>query len=143
MSILPNARRERFCQLVSLGMKPQEAAPEVGYASSTQYCSLMHHPQIKTRLDEIKQEAHDQNILDRKQKMKRLSVVALMDIKSPVTAHETIGAIAELNRMDREYDVVPSFNDNRQYNIIVKDQKSKEVLMRLLSGERRKVVDEE
>ncbi len=51
-------------------------------------------------------------------------------------------AIDLLNKLDRLYsETPPQVNDNRQYNIIVADELTREMTRRILSGERRQEID--
>ncbi|KKN24864.1 hypothetical protein LCGC14_0890660 [marine sediment metagenome] len=58
-----------------------------------------------------------------------------------IKLHDPVKSISELNKMDRIYtdgDSSPT-QDNRQYNIVVLSDNTKDVIERLLNGERRQL----
>lgn len=55
---------------------------------------------------------------------------------------DPIAAMDLLAKLQRFYEIPPSLQDNRQYNIIVADAESKVAINRILSGESRKPIQE-
>ncbi|KKL82863.1 hypothetical protein LCGC14_1980540, partial [marine sediment metagenome] len=52
-----------------------------------------------------------------------------------VKLNDPVGAIQELNKMDRLYQEQPQWNDNRVVNIIVQGKDAKATLDKMLKGE--------
>jgi len=50
---------------------------------------------------------------------------------------DPIAAMDLLAKLQKFYEIPPNFNDNRQYNILVADELTKDEIRRLMAGERR------
>ena len=63
------------------------------------------------------------------------------EIVTDIKLHSPTEAIDLLNKIDHIYsEPLPQVNDNRQYNILVADEVTKQSIARLLSGERRQEI---
>lgn len=103
-------------------------------------CRLKQNPKISLKLSNLRLSASSPLVMSETKRKERLSVVASDEYKAPVTAKEVVGAIAELNKMDGVYQIVPlGFQDNRVINIIVSSEKAKELtesVAKRLTGEK-------
>lgn len=136
MATLPNPRRERFAQLIALGLRSVDAGREIGVPHTT-WQHWVYHPQVIERVNEFKAMSARKVSMSRTRKLERLGEIIESEIREPVTAREVIAAISEHNEMTGEHEFHPAFQDNRQYNIIVATERGKDLVKRLMNGEKR------
>ena len=106
MAPLKNTRRERFCLELAGGCTQSEAVRRAGYSegSGRQFAArLRGFADVQARLKELQEAAASSSTLSIIQRKAWLSGIAVKEArKRPMAA---IGAIAELNRMERAYEM--------------------------------------
>ena len=104
MPALKNPRIERFAQALFTSDKryPASAGLTVGYCPAYSR-SLAARPDVRMRLEELKEASASKLTMSVKEREERLSEIARQKIDVPVTAAQVTGAIAELNKMGGDY----------------------------------------
>lgn len=139
MPVLQNTRQELFCQSLFQGMTQTDAAVKAGYSvtcARSTGSSLMTNPNVKARLDELKDHSANERIMSRREKLEKLSEIAkeTHKIKGDVTHRENMQAIHILNRMQGDYQEEPVAQDNRQYNVFLMSAKGKADYQKMIEG---------
>lgn len=108
MPVLENARHEKFVQCLITGMSQRKSYREAFKASTrwkdvtvdNKASKLFKESEILARYKELQEIAQDEAIMTRKERMVRLSEIALDNSED---ASAQIRAIDTLNKMDGEY----------------------------------------
>lgn len=103
-------KQERFCLNLFQGMSQHDAYLAAGYSPSQSANTIDRHAselakygKVVTRIKELRHVASSPSIMTVEKRKERLSQIAKTDYKTPPTAREVKGAIAELNKMDGAY----------------------------------------
>ena len=166
MATLHNPRRERFAQLVALGIEPSQAGREIGLSTGAPY-RWMQFPSVIRRINEIKASTARKTHMDLAEMKQQLSDMSRTDIGQfikrdadgnlslSIDGQKTIGlagidilangriklrltdrteSMDLLAKLQKFYELPPSFEDKRQYNIAVFSDEAKEAVEQMFSG---------
>ncbi|KTB48666.1 Terminase small subunit [Dehalogenimonas alkenigignens] len=142
MPPLNKTKWELFCQQLMLGKSQAESARLAGYSPRSAYttCSvLLRNPKIQARLKELKEQSSDTTIASVRERKEILTEIIRTEWSDNrrVTPMPNIAAIDLLNKMDNLYRSDPVVSNNRTYNIIVHDAKTKGLVQRIIEGKAR------
>ena len=100
--VLQDNRKEKYCQLVAMGVDPVEVGKELRLSHQLGYV-WRRRLDIMQRIAEIKAQSADSAVMARVKRLERLSTIAEMEVKQPITAKEAVMAVAEINKMLGDY----------------------------------------
>lgn len=140
MPVLDNGRHEKFVQCLITGMSQRKAYREAFAASGrwkdatvdNKASKLFKEDEILARYRELQEQAQDEAIMTRKERMVRLSEIVEENSKYPDTQ---IKAIDTLNKMDGVYTNKVEMTGNVGLGVVDKKQLAKDFLNELVSDE--------
>lgn len=140
-------REQRFIQNYLETGKKQQAAIDAGYPekSAHVYASrLLRKAKIKAVIEKYRQELKDDLIMSLTERKIKLSDIARENIhsaKGTLLRGGNVSAIKELNLMEGVYENTGLVVDNRQYNIIVDSERTKNYLEQAQTGKLPQLTD--
>ena len=135
-----NAKYELVALGVVEGKTLEQIAQAAGYRTKYAYshvCRIARYPEVTERIRQLQSEAATEIIMSVNERLQRLSQIARARYNDPDRDGDPIRAIAEMNRMQKIYDVGTNVNiEQRNLNINVISEASRQVTQQITDGAR-------